>query len=249
MKLIKSFLKQCIVALGYCIPRSATQPPFLCVITPVFDGCIESTIELIGDLQKQSDPSFVHILISNGPSAHFKATLNPILRADKRFIYHETPYEHVENGIDLQEDLGKRRNYAMTHWEAMRYIIIDADTQLANRHYIRSLHVAHDCIDKDIIMTQTRLEDEILPLFPLTIGHVDVTNITFSRKIAQLGAYPDDASQTFGSTSDLRFFHNINKPDNTCFMPIFGCIKDARTSYESVRDYYARTVSSGNDLA
>jgi hypothetical protein len=167
--------------------------------------------------------------------------VNKLSRQDKRFIYTELPKESQSTGTKLQVNLGKRRNYAMQNYIAQRYIFIDADTEMFNRNYIAQLLIADRILEKDIIMTQTMYKGRILPKLPLDIGTMDMTNITFSRNIAEMGQFPTDVVKSYGPITDYRFFLIINKPHNTSFMPILGCIKDARRSYESVREFFART--------
>lgn len=214
--------------------------PFLCIITPVFDGCLEAVTGLISDLEKQTSQSYVHILVSNGESPLIKSYIQD--QPNERLIYAELPYEPHPTGIELQENLGKRRNLAMKNFKADRYIFIDADTQIINERYIEQLFAAHVCIRKDIIMTQSLVNGVVFPLIPINIGRMDMTNMTFSHTIAMTHDFPTDVIPEYRYISDYRFFLIINKPHNTAFMPIMGCVKDARRSYESVKEFFERTV-------
>ncbi len=210
-----------------------TSLPFLCVITPTFDAALPSLKSLIKDLQAQTLPDFLHVLVSNGPSPKTKKYLGSLSPQDPRCIYVELKKAPQTTWQELQVNLGERKNYALKHYAAERYVFIDADSAVTDKDFIAKLYLAHYLIKKDILVARIKLKNRTLPEFPVRMGSIDMTNFTFSRKIAGSAHYPTDPWKYFSAT-DFLFFRDINTKDNTSFLPFTYLQKDARRSYESV---------------
>ncbi len=210
-----------------------TPLPFLCVITPIFDPALPSLKLLIKDLQQQNFPDFIHVLVSNGPSPQCNKYLTQLASMDSRFRYVELKKAPERTWQQLQVNLGARKNYCLTHFDAERYVFIDADSSITNRSFIAQLYLSHQILRKDILVPQIRLRGRILPEFPVRMGSIDMTNITFSRRIAKSAHYPTDPWKYFFAT-DFLFFFDINTATNTSFLPFTYLVKDARRSYKSV---------------
>ncbi len=207
--------------------------PFLCIITPIFDPALKSVRGLIDDLRKQSFPNFTHILISNGAPPKIKKYIQELRKRDKRFISVQLPEEKQNSPEKLQANLAKRKNYAMKNYKAERYVFIDADSEIIDLNFIAKLYMAHILTRRDIIVAKIKLGLINLPIFPINIGRIDMTNYTFSRKIAINYPYPaSNKNSLFGT--DFRYFLQINNKTNTIFFDFVYLIKDSRKSYESV---------------
>ncbi len=240
--LIKSYIKSTIVKLyplAYILPHFSK--PYMCFITPVFDGCLDSLQQLIDDFQKQHHSSWIHVCVSNGPSPRLKKFLDYVSRDDPRIMYLEMPFESQASPVELLINLGKRRNYAMDKSDALRYMFVDADSALSNRHFIAQLLMCDMFINKDLLMVHTQLGDRVLPEFPINIGTMDMTNMVLSRSIAKKLNFPDDYDPNFHGVSDYRYFLRINTPHNTAFLPVMGCEKNTRRSYTSVAELFTET--------
>jgi hypothetical protein len=213
--------------------KSNSNLPFLCVITPIFDEALPSLKPLIQDLKKQSFNSFIHVLVSNGKSVQSKKYINELNKSDSRFIYVEIPETKTDTWQKLQVNLGKRKNFALKKYDAERYVFIDADSAITDPHFIAKLCLAHFYIKKDILVVRINHKDKTLPIFPVRMGTLDMCNYTISRKLAKQSHYPTDPWQYFSAT-DFLYFRDINRTDNTSFLPFTYLKKDARRSYESV---------------
>lgn len=223
--------------------RRLKTAPFLCVIVPIFDKALPSLPGFIDDFQKQTFRSFIVVFVSNGRSRKVKKMVQNIRKTDSRFIYTEIRKERITNGKELLKNMGKRRNYAMKTYNAVRYVFSDVDTQTIDCSYISKLYVADLISRKDIIICSIKLRDgTVLPVLPLGFGSIAINNYTFSRKIAKNIRYPTDTIRKYGSANDWRYFRRINKPGNTLFLDFVAMIKDNRRSYESMGEFYARTV-------
>jgi hypothetical protein len=209
--------------------------PFLCVITPVFDPAYESLVLLTGELKEQSNPDFIHVMISNGPSPRVKQLIDQLREVDRRFIYDELPQEDQEGAVKLLINLGRRREYCLKHYEAQRYVFLDADIKLVDRDYFARLQKAHQEIQRDILITLVEINDAgrslILPLFPIKLGHIDMGNFTFSRSIARNFSYPTDQDEKFGAANDYRFYSRIANPENTAILNFMSAIRDGNNRY------------------
>jgi hypothetical protein len=250
--MVKTLVKKCIVALHPLAPLiyKATRgtEPYLCIITPVFDPALEPLRLLIGDLQRQSFKHFLHVSISNGPSPQVRQLIDQARRADARFIYDEIEFSETPEWQTLLMNLARRRTYAMRKYRAARYMFIDADSALASDRYLAQLYVADAVLRKDVIVTQTRFaagtvfpQGAVLPLFPVGLGRIDITNYTFSHRIAARHEYPPDIDPRYGAANDYRYFQTISDPHNTVYFPFLGVLKDARRSYRSVAEIWRGT--------
>lgn len=235
--MLKSFLKLILTSLYPLAPqlyaKHKTPLPFLCIITPTFDPALSSLKSLIQDLRSQSLPDFLHVMVSNGPSRKTQKYLAQIHQSDPRFIYLELKRSPQSTWRQLQVNLGKRKNYALSHCDAERYVFVDADSQIIDHHFIARLYVAHHFLHKDILVARIQLHGQTLPQFPVRLGTIDLTNYTFSKKIAKRAHYPTDPWKYFTAT-DFLFFRDINTVGNTTFLPFTYLKKDARRSYKSV---------------
>lgn len=235
--MLKSIAKSVLALLHPLTPwlakKSPSPLPFLCIITPIFDEALPSLIPLVKDLQAQSYGSFIHVLISNGDSPKVQKYLAKISRRDPRFIYHSCKKLSTPNWQKLQVDLGRRKNYGLSHFDALRYVFIDADSSIIDRAFIAKLYISHRFLHKDILVARIRHGKRVLPEFPVRMGTLDMCNYTFSQKIAKTSHYPTDPWQYFSAT-DFLYFRDINTRNNTSFLPFTYLVKDSRRSYQSV---------------
>ena len=249
--MIKTLLKKVILALHplspviYTIARNTE--PHLCVITPVFDPALEPLRLLVGDLQRQTFRHFIHVSISNGPSPQIKQLIDQTRRRDPRFIYDEIEFGETLEWQALMMNLARRRTYAMRTYRAARYMFIDADSALASDRYLAKLYIADAMLRKDVIVTQTRWSPRkkwpsgrVLPLFPIKLGRIDITNYTFSCRVAARHEYPPNIDPSFGAANDFRYFQEISNPHNTVYLPVLGVLKNVRRSYRTIQDIVRR---------
>lgn len=210
--------------------------PFLCVITPVFDPALASLKGLISDLKKQTYGNFIHVMVSNGPSPKVAEYVDKIHKKDWRFIYDELPtvitYEKTGKGEygDLLKEIGRRRNYAIKKYIAKRYLYLGADFHITDNTTFAQLAHIHNSTHKDIIILNVKAYGSIYPKYPIAFTRIDLSNFTFSRRIARKFGYPTDFDTEIPA-NDYRYFSRIS---NTAYMDLVYGSKDGRESYKSL---------------
>lgn len=220
----------------------AAGPPFLCVITPVFDPAYESLGKLVAELKRQTYGSFMHVMISNGPSPRIKEFVAAINGQDPRFIYDEIAEEKLDSAVEILVNLGKRRNYCLKKYTAERYLFLDADIKIIDDDYFLKLFRAHQEVRRDILITLTRAREKgrdiILPIFPIRLGRIDMANFSFSHKIAASFNYPTDYDIKYGYANDYRFFSSIASEHNTAILNFISAIRDGNNSYKRLSELF-----------
>lgn len=220
------------------MPETGSSP-FLCLITPVFDPVLESLAKLVAAVKRQTFGDFVHVMVSNGPSPAIKKFIAGIARDDPRFIYDEIEEEPTGDSIAVLLNLGKRRNYAMKKYKAVRYLLLDGDLKILDDDYFRKLHVAHAEIKRDVFVTQiqyaSRNRTVTLPIFPIQHGRVDIANYCFTRMIAEAYNYPTDYIGVF---NDYRFFSMIATEHNTAILDFVSAERDGNASYTRLSESF-----------
>jgi hypothetical protein len=215
---------------------------FLCIITPVFDPAYESLCKLVAELHSQTFGRFIHVMISNGPSPKIKSYVLELNRKDPRFIYDEIKREATNNPVELLINLGKRREYCLKKYNAERYVFLDADAKLIDNNYFLKLYKAHREIKRDILITLTKIHYEknelTLPIFPIKLGHIDMANYTFAKRIAKNYNYPTDYDPAMGFANDYRFFAKISDENNTAILNFISTIRDGNNSYKRVTELF-----------
>jgi len=218
--------------------------PYLCIITPVFDPALTSLKFLVRDLQQQSYKSFILVCISNGASSRVEAYINKLRKSDVRFIFKELRHQNTPDWKKLLINIGVRRNFALTYFKAKRYIFIDADSQIIDKHYIAKLKYIDWLVKKDIIITQTQLPDTtILPFFPINLGRIDITCYSFSQKIALHYRFPENINEHYGIANDFRFFKKINSLHNTTYFSFLAVFKNKRSAYKKITQIYTEETN------
>ena len=216
---------------------------FLCIITPVFDPAYESLRELVAELSAQTFGRFIQVMVSNGPSTKIKNFVLELNKKDPRFIYDEIEQEITDNLEKLLVNLGKRREYCIKKYTAERYVFLDADAKLIDNDYFLKLYKAHKEIKRDILITLVKIlnnqdNETTLPIFPITYGHIDMANFTFSKRIAKNYSFPVDYDSSVGIGNDYRFFSRISNENNTAVLNFTSAIRDGNNSYKRVTELF-----------
>jgi hypothetical protein len=181
-------------------------------------------------------------MISNGPSPKIKSYVLELNRKDPRFIYDEIKREATNDPVELLINLGKRREYCLKKYDAERYVFLDADAKLIDNNYFLKLYKAHREIKRDILITLTKIHYEnnelTLPIFPIKLGHIDIANYTFSKRIAKNYNYPTDYDPALSIANDYRFFTKISNENNTAILNFISTIRDGNNSYKRVTELF-----------
>lgn len=217
--------------------RNTTEPTF-CIITPIFDGALDSLKILIKDLQNQTHQSFIHIVISNGPSNKVKKFILNLHKTDPRFIYVEHKYTPTKDYISLMKNSGVRRDYCLQNFNAKRYIFLDADVGIIDKEYFSKLHFADVIFRKDIIVTNVDYHGTILPIHPATEeGQISIANYSFSKKIAKKYRYPTDYDVIKKKQgNDYRYWMKITRNESVLFLDFLSCKEGYTRTYKRMTD-------------
>lgn len=216
------------------------EPAFLCVVTPIFDGAIESIKLLVGDLKAQKMKDFIHVMVSAGPSPASQKFIRSL--CDPRFIYEETSSKACSDVKALLINLGERRNHCFRKYDASRYVCIDADLKIIHPGYFTDLKQHH--ADADILITRvfnpTPTSDTgLLPSFPLDKGRIDLSNFSFTKWLAKNRSYPVDFHPVIGRANDWRFFSALAVNSSIVYLPITSAIIAGNNTYRRVSDKFA----------
>lgn len=233
---ISSVLRHLLTQTAYLVARlrNPSRLPFLCVITPVFDGALPSLRLLIKDLQSQTQGDFIHVCVSNGSSPKVKKYLHDLAASDSRFRYVQTKPQQTRTYAELLANLGFRRNYALKKFEAKRYVFFDADLKLTAPTYFNKLFVV-DSLTPFAVTVAKIMHTGRVAKFPVDF---DMASFSFSRATADAHPYPTDLDPQYGRGNDYRYFKSIRTRLNTIFLPVVFAIKDGNKSYLRVSDRY-----------
>lgn len=206
--------------------------PFLCVITPIFEGCAGAFHLLVEALQQQTMGDFIHVAVSNGPSPSIGKYIS--LLKDTRFIYEECPLEPTNDLIALLTNLGKRRNHCLKKFDADRYVFLDADLKITDNTYFQRLFDSHS--DAPVIITHVMNGSTKLPKFPARLGSIDISNYSFNRMIAKTKDYPMNVDYAqYRYANDFRFYEKLAIYPQKIISAVCA-IKDGNKSYTRITD-------------
>jgi glycosyltransferase involved in cell wall biosynthesis len=214
--------------------------PFLCIITPIFDGAVESVKLLVEDLKNQTFTDFIHVLISNGESSQIREYLKT---QDDRFKYIERPYEPALFKDELFGNIRKRRNYGLQNFDAKRYAFLDADLKIIDNEYFQKLFDAHDL--SEVLLTKIRLHNSnpmtTLPRFPINAGRIDMANFSFSKRLAKSYTFPTSLGPEktpfqYKYAGDYLIFHKICPNNNYQMLNFVSAIRNGNTTYKRLSE-------------
>jgi hypothetical protein len=207
---------------------------FLCVITPVFDECLESFQVLVKDIQQQTFNDFIHVSISDGKSTLIENFISSL--KDDKFIYVETPPTNPHDRESRFYSIMSRRNYGLQNFEAIRYVFLDADLKICATDYFQTLYEAHQKHSNKILITKLNVGVGVFfPKFPIKCGGINISNYCFTAEMARLG-YPTDLDRRLPYANDFRFFKKI-EPFGYVLLKFVSGIKDGNKKYKNLCEY------------
>lgn len=176
------------------------------IITPVFDGCLESLELLFRDVEGQTHEDWTWIICSNGYSPKVdafvkaknryfrKSNLNPFWRLTnhgmQKLHYIALPFEETPDKIALMENIGKRRDYCIRKIRADYIFMLDADAQLLEKDMYRTISEELTRQPKDVCIWKVEHEIGMLPVFPIGFGRIDMLNFCVKASCAKKVGYP-----------------------------------------------------------
>jgi hypothetical protein len=193
------------------------------IITPVFDGCLES-LELISrEIFQQTYTNWVWILCSNGYSEkisrfvheknklihHDHSFTNKLLSIfDKKIIYLYTGYEELSGGRAILANVGKRRDHCIRKIRSDYIFMIDADAKLVDNDMFQTINTELKKNPKDLCIYKVIHDVGMLPMFPIGYGRIDMLNYCVKTSLARKVGYPTTVNPDQPG-NDYWFFHRI----------------------------------------
>jgi hypothetical protein len=177
------------------------------IITPVFDGCLDSLELLFRDLRRQTHRDWIWLLSSNGYSrkmSDFAREKSRMLEEDNkkpsgalpRVIYSFLPREAESDPYALLANIGKRRGHCIKRLDADLIFMIDADSQLLDDRMFRAVDVRMRLAPrKGLCVYRIEHVAGILPKFPIEFGRIDMLNFCMRAGLAKKIGYPDTVNR------------------------------------------------------
>jgi hypothetical protein len=199
------------------------------IITPVFDGCLESLELLFSDVMSQSHRDWTWIMCSNGRSDKLEAFVrekgralagDPVNGARRllrmaypRIIYEPMELEAVPDPFGLLANIGKRRDHCIRTLEADYLFMIDADAKLLDKKMFALIDEKLKKSRGAICMYKIKHDAGILPIFPIGYGRIDMLNFCVRADLAKKIGYPTTVNrEQYGN--DYWYFDRANRESN-----------------------------------
>lgn len=210
---------------------------FLCVITPTFDSALTSLKKLTIDLRHQTNKDFVHVVISNGPSPKTQKFVELLHKNDKRFIYVEQKHVKTSSFASIISNSGSRREYCLQHFNASRYVFLDADVHIVDTNYFSKLYFAHTVFKSDVLVTNVNYHGSILPIHPTNKeGNIVIGNYCFTKSIAKRYHYPTNYDKKHKQGNDYRYWRKISSKEKVTYLDFVATIEGEDRSYKRMTD-------------
>jgi hypothetical protein len=208
---------------------------FLCVITPVFDGCLDSFTLLAEATRQQTFSDFIHIAISDGESPLIKESMSSL---DGRFIYIEISPTNPKNQMELFFSITSRRDFGLKNFKATRFLFLDADLKITSSDYFQALYDGHQQYPSKIIMTKIKRAPGLYyPRIPLRCGNINISNYCVTQEMAKIG-YPTDFDKFYPFANDFRFLSQVMARHDFQLLNFVSAEKDGNRTYKNLCDYY-----------
>ena len=162
------------------------------IITPVFDGCLESLELLYQDLSGQTHKDWIWMLCSDGFSEKMQSFVNAKKNLDEnRIIYIDTKYRQETNIYCRLADIGKRRNLCIKKANSDYVFMMDADAKILDVDAFRVIDHALCLNPRSICLYKIVHERGSLPIFPITFQRVDLLNYCVKTSLAKKNRLSD----------------------------------------------------------
>lgn len=208
------------------------------IITPVFDGCVESLELLYKDLELQKHEDWVWVLCGNKFSENLSRFVNSKKNPNGKYqiIYLCIGYEDEKNVYSMIANIGKRRDFCIKYIDADYIFMFDADAKILDRRMFEIINSELEKNPRSIYMYKViHAQAGLLPIFPVTPGRIDLLNFCVKASLAKKVGYPTDVDFQI-PWNDFRFFSRIYKTcggDYTLVDKIF-CQHNGNNRYETV---------------
>jgi hypothetical protein len=222
------------------------------LITPVFDGCVESLELLHGDLTLQTHLDWIWMLCSNGHSDRFAKIARAFNEADsdlflgftdhrERVIYAHVEHEEEMTPFNVLANISKRRQFCIGRIDCDYIFLMDADAKILNP---RMFEIIDSRLEKDRkgICVYNTIEElgtlrifRKLPVFPIEYNRIDALNYCVEASLAKKVGYPADVEPAVLG-NDYRFFERLCRATGGDFLYIdeIFCQHNGNNRYENL---------------
>jgi len=226
------------------------------ILTPVFDGCLESLELLCEELRAQTHDDWIWMLCSNGYSerlsefTHRKNGLShrgliSYLRGRRGLAYTHTVREEEDNVFSLLENIGRRRDSCIKQMDADYLFMIDADAKILDKDMFRIVDSELEKNPAPICIYKIFHKLGVLPIFPISFARIDMLNFCVKASLAQEVGYPTTVKrEAFGN--DYWYFDRAMKASggDYLFIDRIFCEHNGNSRYVSLLTLLGREVDA-----
>jgi hypothetical protein len=179
------------------------------LITPIFDGCINSLELLYNNIATQTHEDWLWILVGNQFSTKMLNYTRSKQKLDgkNRISYHIANLKDEKNRFSLIANIGQRRDLCIRYINADYFIMLNADSKI-NKEMLTTINNQLEKTKDDLCIYKTISDHGItFPKRPFEYKGIDSLNYCISAKIAKKVGYPKNAN--FRQLNDWRFFLRV----------------------------------------
>lgn len=213
------------------------------LITPVFDGCLESLQLLYEDLRLQTHTDWVWMMCSNGYStklAEFARDVSTSHGTNIVYVYVE--HEQEKDAYDILASVCKRRDFSIRQINCDYIFLIDADAKILDPKMFEIINAELQSANKKLCVYDIVHGGRRLPIFPIRFGRIDTLNYCVEASLAKRIGYPTKVRSIL-TGNDFRFFDQLRKAAGGDYLYLnrVFCQHNGNNRYESLMGLFRRT--------
>lgn len=196
--------------------ESLAQPParMIDLVTPVFDGAVESLSLVAEELKAQTFGDWNWLLCNNGKSEVLSRFVKE--QNDPRFLLISAPPLKTESFLELIAEIWRRRNFCLSLVRSELVIMLDADIKILDSDYLKLVSAAAlDHSSCDLFVHSAVHSSGVLPRMPVRYGQIDMGCYCARSHLARRIGYPEEATFSPGSRkirhNDFKFFNTLKE--------------------------------------
>ena len=227
------------------------------LITPVFNGCLESLELLYKDLMNQTYKNWVWMLCSNGFSLKlflFVARKNLVLKITPvltnsfqrtpdthKLVYCHTDYEEEKDAFALLANIGKRRNFCIDQIDTDYIFMIDADAKILDKKMFQVINSKLEKNPKSACLYKIIHKAGVLPIFPIHYAKIDMLNFCVKTGLAKRVGYPTVVKYDFPG-NDYWYFNRVCRAsgDDYLYVDRIFAQHNGNSRYENLNNLIER---------
>lgn len=213
------------------------------LITPVFDGCLESLQLLYQDLRLQTHTDWVWMLCSNGYSTKLAEFARDVSRpTETQVIYVHVEREEEKNAYDILVSVCKRRNFCIRLIDCDYIFLFDADAKILDPKMFEIINAELQKANKKLCVYDIIHSGARFPIFPIGFGRIDTLNYCVEAGLAKRIGYPTKV-RSVRTGNDFRFFNQLRRATGGDYLYLNRafCQHNGNNRYESLMGLFRRT--------